>query len=109
MAKFCHQCGQLMNIGNASRRGTSGFDNSRASGSETVALTFSQFKARKEEDRKEYCRSKRPNKAKLAYQSDVNSDVKINITIMAIKDGVIAIRRMKRRITLSLAVPLNIG
>ena len=74
-------------------------------GGASVALTFKQFKTRKEEDRKGYFRNKCPaKKAKLAHQPD--SKVKINIGIMVLRDGGLI---AKRGLTLPLTVRESIS
>ena len=68
-AQFCHQCGNTISPNeNALKRDASAVDDN-TSGSGTAPLTFAQFKAHKEEDRKGYFRSKHP---KPANQADVN-------------------------------------
>ena len=80
-AKFCGKCGHQIN--EAVEETSKKVDEDGAS----VALTFKQFKTRKEEDRKGYFRNKRPaKKAKLAHQPD--SEVKINIGIIVRRDWV---------------------
>ena len=109
-AQFCHQCGNTISPNeNALKRDASAVDDNGTGGSGTAPLTFAQFKVRKEEDRKGYFRSKRPKTAKgprVLNQADVNSEVKINIGVMTLKDGVLS---MKRGITLPLTVPQCIG
>ena len=113
-ANFCRQCGQQLAVEQDSKKDVlSAVDDNAAgsscrsgNGSASATLTFSQFKARKEEDRRGYFRRKRPAKRpKLVHQPD-NSDVKINVGIMALKDGALTI---KRGITLPLTVPHSIG
>ena len=109
-AQFCRQCGNTISPNeNALKRDASAVDDNGTGGSGTAPLTFAQFKARKEEDRKGYFRRKRPKTAKgprVLNQADVNSEVKINIGVMTLKDGVLSV---KRGITLPLAVPQCIG
>ena len=86
-AKFRGQCSQ---INEAVKQTSKKVDEGGAS----VALTFKQFKTRKEEDRKGCFRNKRPaKKAKLAHQPDSEVKININIGIMVLRDrGLIAKR-----------------
>ena len=117
--KFCHKCGQklLQNVidGAASVDEGSKKDESSGSGSSASAtrsgsgasgqLTFAQFRARKEEDRSKYFRSKPGKKMKLDHKDNVDCEAKINIVVMTIKDGRLSI---KRGYLLLLNVPTNI-
>ena len=77
-ANFSHQCGQQLNLSQEqdSRRDAVDDSGARSScsrqSSSPSTITFSQFKARKEEDRRGHFRSKRPAKrTKVAHQPGV--------------------------------------
>ena len=100
LKKFCMQCGQIKE---AVKQTSKEVDEGGAS----VALTFKQFKTRKEDDRKGCFCNKRPaKKANLAHQPDSEVKININIGIMVLRDrGLIA----KRGLTLPLTVTESIG
>ena len=87
-AKVCGHCGHRIN--GVTQNTTKKVHEGGASGGTSVPLTFKQFKSKKEEDRKGYFRNnsgnKRPlKKARLGQPSD--SEVKINIGVMILRDG----------------------
>lgn len=77
-AQYYQQFGHTIPSENALKRGASAtVDDNGAGGSGTVSLIFAHFKAREEEDRKGYFRSKCPKTSKrseVVNQSDVNSE-----------------------------------
>ena len=123
-AKFCHKCGfrtkpkgeeqenttkdgstssvhvDGTSSGGRDRGGCD--DSSKTAGAVTV--TFDQFKKRKEEDRRSYF-GKRGKKVNLQADLD-SSDVKIDIGVIVLKDGILL---MKRGSTLPVTVPQTIG
>ena len=99
-ANFCHRCGQQLKLSQDSRKDVCYADDDsvarstsslQLSSTSSSTVTFAQFKARKEEDRRGYFRCKRPAKrTKVVHQPD-NSDAKINVGIMALRDGTLRI------------------
>lgn len=121
-ANFCHGCGSKItgnkevNIpgsksgdANSKRASTSTCSSSCATGNgtstSTPPVTFSQFRARKEDDRNKHFKKKDGKRVKLDSKAETSTEVKINIGIMSIKDEAICV---KRGATLPLTVPATI-
>ena len=105
-AKYCHKCGDHLknnvtepeaSVDEGSNKNKSGSSASGpCSGSGASALlTFAQFRARKEEDRLKHFRNKSGKKMKLDRKVNVDcqTNCKINIGVMIMKDGHLTIKR----------------
>ena len=115
-AKYCHKCKDLLKqsmtegascADEGSKKDESG-SKPGATGSGIEAsglLTFTQFRARKEEDRSKHFRNKPGKKQKLDPKGKVDCQAKINIGVMIMKDGRLSI---KSGYSLPINVTLNI-
>ena len=119
-AKFCHLCGKEVlsdekemattytssTFPCSSTRNTSSTTSNTVTGVRTSFQSFDSFRARKAEDRSRFFKTKCPAKAKKAKVEQQPSEVKINIGVLLLKDGKLAVRRGA---TLPLTVAPSVG
>ena len=103
-AVFCHKCGKKISVGRKDDSpGPSGIQKTSTTAPEGL-LSFAAFQSRNEEKRAKYFK---PSAKKLKMgQENPEKEVKINIGVLAMKDGNLSV---KRGVTLPLSVSPKIS